>query len=187
MARRLIRQTTCPWSPGRRSPEPRDKMRSNSGESGRERPRGAQPPPPSGRRQLRIAGRPQSAAGPVQHPPDDHPHTHPASAGRNRLQRKANRMSALPSGSPAGSSPLTPISSHSYNADSGFTPPRPTRSSTWDYPSENHAPGYGGSPGGGTVRGAPAPPPKVPIPTMSGALVSAGGGGVRRTGRLWRR
>lgn len=160
------------WAP---EPEKRDKARSNSGESGRERPRGAQPPPPSGRRQLRIAGRPQSMAGPVPHPPNDHPHT-PASAGRNRLQRKANRMSALPSGSPAGSSPLAPISSHNYNADNGFTPPRPTRSSTWDYPSENYAPGYGGSPGGGT-RGAPAPPPKVPIPAMSGALVTAGGGG----------
>lgn len=154
------------WAP---EPEPRDKARSNSGESGRERPRGAQPPPPTGRRQLRIAGRPQSVAGPAPHP-DDHPHTPPVSAGRNRLQRKANRTSAMPSGTSAGPSPLAPISSHSYNADGGFAPPRPTRASTWDYPSENHSPGGG-------ARGAPAPPPKVPVPSMSGALVAAGGGG----------
>lgn len=166
------------WAP---EPKPKDKTRSNSDEYERDRryssPRGAQPaPPPSGRRQLRIAGRPQSMAAPVTYHSDELPRT-PPSAGRNRLQKKSNRMSALPStASPAGSSPLAPISSHNYNADArGFTPPRPSRSSTWDYPSENHAPQYGSSPGG-SMRGAPALPPKIPIPTMSGALVTTGGG-----------
>lgn len=166
------------WAP---EPPAKDKANAKSDDRGRDRryssPRGAQPaPPPSGRRQLRIAGRPQSMAAPPTYPPDSLPHT-PPSTGRNRLQKKSNRMSALPaSTSPAGSSPLAPISSHNYNADSrGFSPPRPSRSSTWDYPSENHAPQYGSSPGA-SLRGAPAPPPKIPIPTMSGALVTTGGG-----------
>lgn len=167
------------WAP---EPLPKDKIRSNSDDRGRDRryssPRGAQPAPPSGgRRPLRIAGRQQSTAAPTTYTPDELPHTPPGSAGRNRLQKKPNRMPALPSsGSPAGSSPLAPISSHNYKTDSrGYTPPRPSRSSTWDYPSENHAPQYGSSPGG-SMRGAPAPPPKIPIPTMSGALVTTGGG-----------
>ncbi|KAI8315076.1 hypothetical protein K4K61_003036 [Colletotrichum sp. SAR11_59] len=92
----------------------------------------------------------------------------PNSGARNRLQKKTQRMSALPSTSPAGSSPLAPISSHNYqDHGSDFTPPRMSRASTWDYPSENHAPQYGSSPGG--MRGGPPIPAKIPLPIMSGA------------------
>ncbi|KAI8187614.1 hypothetical protein KHU50_001110 [Colletotrichum sp. SAR 10_65] len=92
----------------------------------------------------------------------------PNAGARNRLQKKTQRMSALPSTSPAGSSPLAPISSHNYqDHGSDFTPPRMSRASTWDYPSENHAPQYGSSPGG--MRGGPPIPAKIPLPIMSGA------------------
>ncbi|SPN97455.1 uncharacterized protein DNG_00969 [Cephalotrichum gorgonifer] len=165
------------WAP---EPEPKDKNQQGSGDGERGRgyssPRGAQPPS-AGRRQLRIAGRPQSMAGPVSSYNPEDPRTPPGSAARNRLQKKSNRMSALPSSGSPGGSPLAPISPHSYNADaSGFTPPRPSRASTWDYPSENHAPQYGSSPGG-SMRGGPPHPPKIPIPVMSGALVATGGQG----------
>ncbi|KAJ0267673.1 hypothetical protein COL940_014137 [Colletotrichum noveboracense] len=128
-----------------------------------------QPAPTSGRRQLRIAARPQSQVSPVSYDSDRY-NTPPApnSGARNRLQKKTQRMSALPSTSPAGSSPLAPISSHNYqDHGSDFTPPRMSRASTWDYPSENHAPQYGSSPGG--MRGGPPIPAKIPLPIMSGA------------------
>lgn len=161
------------WAP---EPEPREGRSGSFDAQGYDSPRGSQPPPPGGRRQLRIAGRPQSMAAPMSYN-DVQPRTPPApgSAGRNRLQKKTNRMSALPaSTSPAGSSPLAPISSHNYNTDaSGFTPPRPSRASTWDYPSENDVPHYDSSPGRAMGSG-PVIPPKIPIPTMSGALVTTG-------------
>jgi hypothetical protein len=99
-------------------------------------------------------------------------------------------MSGSPSGgepfASQGSSPLAPLPHHQDN----FTPPRTlVRASTFDYPSENHAPMYGSSPGESSramTRGgysAPPIPAKVPLaiagpPVMSGALpVSRSGGG----------
>ncbi len=111
-------------------------------------------------------------------PEEQQPHTPPA--GRNRLQKKSSRMSALPAPPSASPSPLAPIPAQNYNGDGGgreYAPQRLSRASTWDYPSENHAPQYGSSPGGGSRAGAPSIPPKVPIPTMSGALVTTRGGG----------
>ncbi|KAF6821932.1 C2 domain containing protein [Colletotrichum plurivorum] len=134
--------------------------------------------PTSGRRQLRIAGRPQSQVSPVTYNSDPYSTAvaTTGSGGRNRLQKKTQRMSALPSTSPAGSSPLAPISSHNYQDNgSDFTPPRLPRASTWDYPSENHAPQYGSSPGG--MRGGPPIPAKIPLPVMSGAMPASYGGG----------
>ncbi|GJC79583.1 hypothetical protein ColLi_02421 [Colletotrichum liriopes] len=162
------------WAP---EPEPKGpKTPASASTRSRASPAGAQPLPTSGRRQLRVAGRPQSQASPVTYGSEPYhvPGTPPnmSSGGRNRLQKKAQRMSALPSTSPAGSSPLAPISSHNYQDNgSDFTPPRLPRASTWDYPSENHAPQYGSSPGGNYGGGAPPIPAKVPLPVMSGANV----------------
>ncbi|KZL74627.1 C2 domain-containing protein [Colletotrichum tofieldiae] len=162
------------WAP---EPEPKGpKTPASASTRSRASPAGAQPLPTSGRRQLRIAGRPQSQVSPVTYGSEPYhvPGTPPnmSSGGRNRLQKKAQRMSALPSTSPAGSSPLAPISSHNYQDNgSDFTPPRLPRASTWDYPSENHAPQYGSSPGGNYGGGAPPIPAKVPLPVMSGANV----------------
>lgn len=159
------------WAP---EPEPKGPATPASASvRSRASPAGAQPLPTSGRRQLRIAGRPQSQASPVTYgsEPYHNPGTPPApgSGGRNRLQKRTQRMPALPSTSPAGSSPLAPISSHNYqDTGSDFTPPRLPRASTWDYPSENHAPQYGNSPGGNYGSGPPIPA-KVPLPIMSGA------------------
>ncbi|KAL2880741.1 hypothetical protein SGCOL_003768 [Colletotrichum sp. CLE4] len=156
------------WAP---EPEPKGpKTPATASVRSRASPAATQAMPPTGRRQLRIAGRPQSQASPVTYGSDPYhvPGT-PPSGGRNRLQKKTQRMSAMPSTSPAGSSPLAPISSHNYqDHGSDFTPPRLPRASTWDYPSENHAPQYGNSPGGG-YGGAPPIPAKVPLPIMSGA------------------
>lgn len=124
-------------------------------------PPSAQASPASGRRPLRQAGRPQSMAasspiymntGPVD------PSTPPA--GRNRLQKKANRMSVQPA---PHSSPLAPITPYQ---DNSFTPKSLPRTNTGDYPSENYTPqNYGSSPG---YRGAAGPPPipaKIPMST----------------------
>ncbi|KAG7113292.1 hypothetical protein HYQ45_016891 [Verticillium longisporum] len=164
------------------APEPEPKQAPPLAPSGRARPGGAQPMPPTGRRPLRIAGRPhsQSAAPAPTYPLPDDPPVTPQSGGRNRLQKRTHRASALPAPPPVGSSPLAPISSHNHQESlgGGFTPPtRLPRASTWDYPSENHAPQYGSSPGGS--RGAPPVPDKIPLPLMSGALThrSSGGGG----------
>ncbi|OLN93034.1 Ingression protein fic1 [Colletotrichum chlorophyti] len=157
------------WAP---EPEPKGPQTPASASvRSRTSPAGAQPMPTSGRRQLRLATRPQSQASPITYGSDPYvnPSTPsaPSTNGRNRLQKKTQRMSALPSS--ASSSPLAPISSHNYQ-DTGndFAPPRLPRASTWDYPSENHAPQYGSSPGGHYASGPPIPA-KVPLPVMSGA------------------
>ncbi|GJC98560.1 hypothetical protein ColKHC_07386 [Colletotrichum higginsianum] len=161
------------WAP---EPEPKGpKTPASASTRSRASPAGAQPMPTSGRRQLRIAARPQSqASSPVTYGSEPYhiPGTPPTmnNGSRNRLQKKTQRTSALPSTSPAGSSPLAPISSHNYQGSgSDFTPPRLPRASTWDYPSENHAPQYGSSPGGTYGGNAPPIPAKVPLPVMSGA------------------
>ncbi|KAK6217324.1 hypothetical protein QIS74_07438 [Colletotrichum tabaci] len=161
------------WAP---EPEPKGpKTPASASTRSRASPAGAQPMPTSGRRQLRIAARPQSqASSPVTYGSEPYhiPGTPPTmnNGSRNRLQKKTQRTSALPSTSPAGSSPLAPISSHNYQGSgSDFTPPRLPRASTWDYPSENHAPQYGSSPGGTYGGSAPPIPAKVPLPVMSGA------------------
>ena len=149
------------WAP---EPEPKQPQKQPSPEPrGRASLSGAQPLPPSGRRQLRIAARPQAT--PTHSPSYNHmddPYTPSSlpSTGRNRLQKKRN--SALPS--PNASSPLAPISPDNYqDRQSQYTPTRgPQRSGTWDYPSENHAPHYGSG---------PPIPAKVPLALMSGANV----------------
>ena len=123
-------------------------------------PSGAQPMPPSGRRQLRVAPRtqpPPPAAHPSYGPQEPHAPSAPLSAGRNRLQKRTNRGSeahSLP-----GSGPLAPISSENYQERQGSYGANP-RHNQWDYPNENYEPGRGSG---------PPIPAKVPLPVMSGA------------------
>ncbi|KFA74497.1 hypothetical protein S40288_07405 [Stachybotrys chartarum IBT 40288] len=147
------------WAP---EPEPKPQQASPEPRA-RASPAGAQPMPTSGKRQLRIAARPSA---PIAQPPAygqlEGPHTPPSgqNGGRSRLQKRVHRASVGPS--PAASSPLAPISPDNYqDRQSPYTPTRGIqRSSTWDYPNENHAPHYGSG---------PPLPAKVPLPIMSGA------------------
>ncbi|KAI1344949.1 hypothetical protein F5Y15DRAFT_12718 [Xylariaceae sp. FL0016] len=152
------------WAP---EPEPKKPIASASDTRSRPIPAGAQPMPPSGRRQIRLAVRPQSMATPPTFSSDAIP-SPPASAGRNRLQKK-NRASVLPAPVSAGSSPLGPSTAHKRNS----TPPRAlVRASTFDY--ENHGPldAYGAPRQG--YGSAPPIPAKVPM--MSGGLVTTSQG-----------
>lgn len=144
------------------APEPEAKLSKPAEPRTRPAPSGAQPMPPSGRRQLRIAARPQPQA-PVAHPsygPQDlHANSAPPSAGRNRLQKKTNQGSSahtLP-----GSNALTPISSENYqDRQSSYGASHNPRHNTWDYPTENYEPSRGSG---------PPIPAKVPLTLMSGA------------------
>ncbi len=147
------------------APEPEPKKSSAPTESrSRNALSGAQPMPPSGRRPLRVTVRPQSTAGaPAQTyaTPEVTP-SPPASAGRNRLQKKQHRMSALPALMSSGPNPLGPTTTHQRNT----TPPRAlVRAGTFDY--ENYdQPSYG-APRSGHGN---APPIPAKVPMMSGGL-----------------
>ncbi len=146
--------------------------------------------PVSGRKQLRVAGRPQTSTGSsgVTFSSADDPGTTYTPTSRNRLQKKSNRQSvaavpvssgALSSGSPQGpSSPLAPLT-HPRQQQDNFTPPRNlARASTFDFPSENHAPSmYGSSPGRASF-GGPAPPIPAKVPISASTSSTSGGGGV---------
>ena len=128
-------------------------------------PSGSQGMPNSGRMPLKQAGRPQSMAtsSPIymnSGPPD--PSTPPN--GRNRLQKKTNRMSAQPA---PHSSPLAPITPYQ---DNSYTPRSLPRANTGDFISnENYAPHhYGSSPGYRSTAGPPPIPAKIPM-GMGGA------------------
>jgi len=173
------------WAP---EPEPKIPIPPGSSDnSSRPSPSGAQPLPSSGRRPLRLTGRPQSMlpGSGIQYSSDRNPiepatPSPPASTGRNRLQKKQRASIASgpvmsgangfgrSGGSDLGSSPLAPLPSHQDN----FTPPRQlSRASTYDYvgSNENHAPvlyrGNGHSPTPNINRGqvAPAIPAKIPL------------------------
>ncbi len=162
------------------APEPEPKQAKGSTPTHHRSPSGGHPTPPSGRRPLRIAGQPQSiAAPPPQYISGPETPSPPASTGRNKLQKKANRQSAMPamSGS-TGSGPLALIP-HPRQQDN-YTPPRvPPRANTFDYPNENQMTLYGSS-GGRGPSSAPPIPAKIPVggsrggggsgPMMSGAL-----------------
>ncbi|KAI0009885.1 hypothetical protein F4779DRAFT_340372 [Xylariaceae sp. FL0662B] len=153
------------WAP---EPEPKKSPQPPETRS-RPVPSGAQPMPPSSRRPLRIAARPQSmAVTPPAHAAPEVTPSPPSSTGRNRLQKKAHRASALPAPISSGSSPLGPSTPHQRNS----TPPRAlVRASTFDY--ENYGPPYGGgSPGPGVARPGYGSGPPIPakVPMMSGGL-----------------
>jgi hypothetical protein len=123
------------------------------------RPPPSQPMSAAGRRPLKQAGRPHSMqpmSTPIYMnagPPDPSPPT-----GRNRLQKKANRMSAQPA---PNSSPLAPITPYQDNYAPGSLP----RANTGDFgTNENYAPtNYGSSPGYRGTSGPPPIPAKVPM------------------------
>lgn len=156
------------WAP---EPEPKSQSRSPDSRS-RPMPGGAQPMPTSNRKQLRAA-RPQAAPAPSPSASyqfsSEQPHTPPAQStgGRNRLHKRPNRSSVVPS--PSASSPLAPISPDNYQDRQGQSPYHtPTRglprAHTWDYPNENHVPhSYDGRSQG---YGPPIP---AKVPVMSGA------------------
>ncbi|KAK8048717.1 Ingression fic1 [Apiospora phragmitis] len=157
------------------APEPEPKQPKKDSESSRPTPGGAQPMPPSGRRALRVTVRPNSmAVVPSGYHALDAQPSPPPSTGRNRLQKKAYRVSAAPAPVSSGSSPLGPASSYQRNS----TPPRAlVRASTFDY--ENHSPSFDASTAmvhRGTFQSA-GPPIPAKIPIMSGGLGPAGGMG----------
>ncbi|KAF8865046.1 hypothetical protein BDZ45DRAFT_711433 [Acephala macrosclerotiorum] len=124
-----------------------------------------QPLSTTGRRPLKQAGRPQSMSviGPVYMSGGADSMT-PAT-GRNRLQKKANRVSAQTA---QHSSPLAPISPYQ---DNSYAPKSLPRANTMDFvSSENYAPAYGSSPG---YRGTTGPPP-IPAKIPNGAPPSGG-------------
>lgn len=145
--------------PKKASPEPR----------ARPSPSGAQPMPPSGRRQLRIAARPDHAIREQQPPPPPPSYGHtedprtPPTSGRNRLQKKARGSAGPGTHPPPMSSPLAPITPENYQErQAQYTPTRGgQRSGGYDYPNENYNPQHYG-PG-------PPIPAKIPLPIMSGA------------------
>ncbi|KAF2963087.1 hypothetical protein GQX73_g10486 [Xylaria multiplex] len=147
------------------APEPEPKKTTPPVET-RSRPvlNGAQPMPPSGRRPLRIAARPQSMAITAPTYATQEP-ANTRSTGRNRLQKKNHRASALPAPVSAGSSPLGPATAHQRNS----TPPRAlVRASTFDY--ENHGPSFDSEFSGARMGYGSAPPIPAKVPMMSGGL-----------------
>ncbi|KAK6584010.1 hypothetical protein PZA11_003740 [Diplocarpon coronariae] len=136
-------------------------------------PNGPQPISTTGRRPLRVAGRPHSlsASSPI-HTSNTLPYDSAPQTGRNRLQKKAARMSAHPA---QGSSPLAPITPYQDNSYSQRSLPRSY--STDFQSSENYASSYSGSP---AYRGANGPPPipaKVPMGIQGPPQHQPGGGG----------
>lgn len=160
------------------APEPEPKAPSQALDTrSRPMPGGAQPMPQSGRKQLRVARQqalpaPSPSAGYNFSSEQVHTPPAPAATGRNRLHKRPNRGSGVPS--PAASSPLAPISPDNYQDRQTGSPYTPTRglprAQTWDYPIENHSPqqhqphpNYG-----------PPVPAKVPLALMSGANMGPG-------------
>ncbi|KAL5324234.1 hypothetical protein ACEPPN_008778 [Leptodophora sp. 'Broadleaf-Isolate-01'] len=135
-------------------------------------PSGPLPVSTTGRRPLRQAGRPQSMATSSPIYMNNTPtHDPPTPTGRNRLQKKANRMSAHPAQNSSPLAPITPYQDNSYAQRS-----LPRSHSTDFHSNENYAPSYGGSPG---YRGAAGPPPipaKVPM-SMDGPPPPQASGG----------
>ncbi|KAL2073308.1 hypothetical protein VTL71DRAFT_10632 [Oculimacula yallundae] len=126
----------------------------------------------TGRRQLKQAGRPHSMANssPV-YMSNTPPHEPVTPTGRNRLQKKANRMSAHPV---QNSSPLAPITPYQDNSYAQRSLPR---SHSTDFQSnENYPPGYGGSPGYRSSAGPPPIPAKVPMGMHGQPQPQASGG-----------
>ncbi|KAH7193066.1 uncharacterized protein B0J16DRAFT_261885 [Fusarium flagelliforme] len=140
------------------APEP-EKKKPEPGTETRSRPQlsGVKPMPPSNRRAPR-SGRHSMSAVNTSYSFGEESRA-PPQAGRTRLQKRTNRVSA--DNSPAASSPLAPISKDNYqerapygNASLRGLP----RAGTWDFEDENRG-----------VYGGPPIPAKIPMPVMSGA------------------
>ncbi|KAJ6790003.1 hypothetical protein PWT90_03792 [Aphanocladium album] len=143
------------WAP---EPEPKPGQKSASAENIRRSPGGAQPMPPSGRRQMRLS---RAETAPMTAYGYEEPHTPPTATGsRNRLQKKAPRGSSV---SPGASSPLAPIHPENYQERQShygsYDRHGHSHRGSYDYPSENYAPPHYGS----------GPPIPAKVPLMSGA------------------
>lgn len=160
------------WAP---EPEPKPKKPETS--PTRPALSGPQPPPPSGRRPLRVRETRPTSMVSLSQAQYGSPEQPPTGAIRNRLQKRTNRSSAMPPVITSGSGPLAPLSQPQDN----FTPRPLGRSSTYDY--ENYAPPpmYDTSPGYHHSRdhsaSAPPVPAKVPLTAGSGAMVPMGRNG----------
>ncbi|KAI0164230.1 hypothetical protein GGR52DRAFT_558927 [Hypoxylon sp. FL1284] len=144
------------WAPEPEPKKPAEPVETRS----RQVPAGAQPMPPSTRRQPRGTARPHSAiAASPQYIASEPAVSPPGSTGRNRLQKKQHRQSALPAPISSGPNPLGPSTPHQRNS----TPPRAlVRASTFDY--ENYGTGAA------RIGYGSAPPIPAKIPMMSGGL-----------------
>ncbi|TVY33886.1 Ingression protein [Lachnellula subtilissima] len=132
-------------------------------------PNGPQPLSASGRRPLKVAPRPHSMSTPPAPTYTSGPSDPMTPTGRNRLQKKSNRMSAQPA---PHSSPLAPITPYQNNS---YTPRSQARPNTGDYnANENYSP-HGNSGYRGSV-GAPPIPAKVPMGMGSAPPPQSGGG-----------
>ncbi|KAI3396901.1 hypothetical protein diail_11514 [Diaporthe ilicicola] len=169
------------WAP---EPEPKGKKPSDS-TSSRSALSGPQPIPPSGRKPLRVREvRPTSTAAipPAKYisPESSRQQLPPPNTGRNRLQKKSNRSSAMPvvmsGANGSGPGPLAPLP----QAQDNYAPRPLGRSSTYDY--ENHAPPpmYDTSPGSYArdhSASAPPIPAKIPLSSGPGSFVPMNRGG----------
>lgn len=168
------------WAP---EPEPKGKKPSES--ATRPALSGPQPIPPSGRKPLRVReARPSSTAAlpPATFisPESGRQQLPPPNTGRNRLQKKTNRSSAMPvmmsGANGAGPGPLAPLP----QAQDNYAPRPLGRASTYDY--ENHAPPplYDTSPGSYTrdhSASAPPIPAKIPLAAGPGSAMPMHRGG----------
>lgn len=157
------------WAP---EPEPKAGKRSSS-DSSRPSLSGPQPPPPSGRKPLRIRERPASSLPPATYISSESKNTlPPPSTGRNRLQKRANRNSAMPVMMSGANGPGPGALSQLPQERDNFAPRAPARASTYDY--ENYAPPSfydmpnGNHYGGGRDHSASAPPIPAKIPLGAG-------------------
>ncbi|KAK2615270.1 hypothetical protein N8I77_002036 [Diaporthe amygdali] len=170
------------WAP---EPEPKGKKPSESNTS-RPALSGPQPVPPSGRKPLRVREvRPasNSALPPATYisPESGRQSLPPPNTGRNRLQKKANRSSAMPTmmmsgANGAGSGPLAPLPQGQDN----YAPRPLARASTYDY--ENHAPPpmydiSSGSYSRDHSASAPPIPAKIPLAAGPGSVMPMNRGG----------
>lgn len=176
------------WAP---EPEPKGGKKSST-DSGSSRPSlsGPQPPPPSGRKALRIReARPTSSLPPATYITSEQRNSlPPPGTGRNRLQKKTTRNSAMPAMMMSGANGLgdgaipTPLAQLSQPQDrDNFAPRALARASTLDY--ENYAPPpmydmpvASSHSGRDHSASAPPVPAKIPIATAGGALVPMGYG-----------
>jgi hypothetical protein len=128
--------------------------------------------PNSGRKQLKVVARPVSMSTPSSGPAvymGTGPNDPLSNTGRNRLQKKSNRMSAAPA---PQSSPLAPITPYQSNSYSSRSVPRPNTATYDTNENYNPSPNYGDS-----YRGSAGPPPipaKVPMRMDSGVPQHSG-------------
>ncbi|KAK4158588.1 hypothetical protein C8A00DRAFT_39304 [Chaetomidium leptoderma] len=173
------------------APEPEPKQPTSSASSARPSPSGPQPIPSSGRRPLRVAGRPQSmlpsTSSAITYSGSDFVEpvtTTPPASGRNRLQKKAAYRQSTTAIAPVisnnsfrpGSSSSSSHHHHHHHHhhpaplapipphQDNFTPPRQiSRASTQSHGGRHQYSRSGGGGGSSSSYGGPPIPAKVPL------------------------